>query len=288
MTIARIFGAPALAIALWLVFRARKQLAETTLLAAWRWLLGGLLLWISAWSLSRDWSGWWPGMQRWTDPLWYATAVLMLCPPIAVLGSRRPGARVWTWFILVPLLFVLGWPALAAWRPSEPLRPVQLETPSLVGYGLVLVMGVGNYLGTRFTLPALLYAAALILLVAPFWASVPGAVPDPPLARILATFSLSGAALVALLLVRRQSPTTGLERVWRDFRNWFGIVWALRIQERVNATAAKEQWPARVEQDRILWTQSPPDPAVQERLDQTIRWLLRRFVDDSWIDRRMK
>ena len=37
----------------------------------------------------------------------------------------------------------------------------------LAGYGLVLVMGTGNYLGTRFALSGLLVAAACLMVVCP-------------------------------------------------------------------------------------------------------------------------
>jgi hypothetical protein len=78
--------------------------------------------------------------------------------------------------------------------------------------------------------------------------------------------------------------------LWRDFRNTFGIVWANRIAERVNAEAAKGGWSVRLQPFGFVSTNpgAPVDLTIDAaKVDHTMRWLLRRFVDDEWIDARI-
>ena len=109
----------------------------------------------------------------WCDLLNYSVAVVMLCPGIAVLGARRPGATAWGFFVLIPLVLVLMWPAAASVRTLKSGAPLELEVPAVLGFAVVLVMSSGDYFGTRYTLPTMLFAAAEILLVAPLSSAVP-------------------------------------------------------------------------------------------------------------------
>jgi hypothetical protein len=82
------------------------------------------------------------------------------------------------------------------------------------------------------------------------------------------------------------------DRLWREFRDQFGLFWALRLQERVNAVAATENWPF-----VLTWTglveraTGQPllavDPAIEPALRTTIKGLLRRFVSGAWIAARL-
>ena len=101
-------------------------------------------MWGAAWSLSAFCFADRPVVH---DQLWYWTAVVSLVPPIAVLGAKRPGSEAWNFFVLVPLVLVLGWPALTVWTAAGP-GALRVETPVLIGFVLVLVMGCGNYIAT--------------------------------------------------------------------------------------------------------------------------------------------
>jgi hypothetical protein len=221
------------------------------------------------------------------DHLWYAAAVVALCPAIAVLGSRRPGIRVWTGFILVPLLFALGWPVMTLWVQGSEVRGLQLETPQVVGYLLVLVMGAGNYFGTRHTFSGMSYFAANTLLVLSSSSACPVWLSD----RWWSRLGAMGCMALAVVTAGRTAlqSTSGLDRfdrLWLDFFDQFGVVWGRRIQDRVNFVAAKEGWPARLELHGIVWN-SASDPSTEARIEHTFRWLLRRFVDPEWIDARL-
>ena len=138
-----------------------RNLQNTTLLPAGCWAITGLATWWTAVLCeSLQFTG--PGL---VDLLFYTTSVLLLCPGIAVLGARRPGYRIWNFFVLLPLIAVQIFPAIAGTQFLHAANPFRLDVPSLLGFHLVLVMGTANYFGTRFTLPAVLHMSTLVLIV---------------------------------------------------------------------------------------------------------------------------
>ncbi|MEX2286003.1 MAG: hypothetical protein WD648_02870 [Planctomycetaceae bacterium] len=324
----KVLGTLGLAAVLATVWRAKREVAATTLKDAWWWLMAASLLWTGAWFISSIWDG---SDRAIADRIWYAIAVVMLCPPVAVLGARRPIVRVWTWFVLLPLLLVLGLPLAVGWGSGPPYPPLELELPATLGCVLVLVMGAGNYFGTRFTLASLLFATSLLLLVVPLSAVVPDVGLSPERARMWATVAIGSAAMSA----RHQSSRDGsmrnpLDRLWLDFRDSFGIVWAKRLQDRINQTARDERWPVRLEMHELVESQSGETPLPSReglgdfgelsrvegqslqsthpisnftrepvgsskatsrqsaQVEHTFRWLLRRFVESEWIDARLQ
>ena len=281
--------AGALATGLWNWRHTHDRIGGTTLLSGWRWsfIAGGA--WWLTWCLTSFWK------TAYADQLWYLTAVLALCPPLAVLGAKQPMSRVWTPFVIVPLILALGWSALAsAWEQRAGPHAWQLEEPVILGYALVLLMTAGNHLTTRFAGPVLLWAVALVLVVLPVS-------PVAPLVLLDARSQLRGVASVLLvgavfwllrLLKRPWEGDTPLDRLWREFRDLFGVAWARRIQDRMNDLAVQHGWPVRLHPEGFAPAQSatPADaaaPAPALSPDQALRWLLRRFADDNWINRRL-
>ena len=256
------------------------------------------------------------------DRLWYFCSVLMLCPAIAVLGARKPGVQAWNWFVLVPLVLVLGFPAMALRGSSSLTAGLQMELPAAMGFGLVLVMGAGNYFGTRFTLAAGLSSLSLLLIVGSVTSSVSEFFPSEVHSRIGGTFCLSAAFITAArrtkrthrywISLKKSTPAVANSRgaesetnplltlpathllnpIWIDFRDDFGIVWSRRIMDRINRTAEEEHWPIRLDLHGFLALDANMETEVSlqanERIEQVLRWHLRRFVDPEWIDRRSK
>lgn len=273
-----------------ILWRARRAGRSTTLTTARSWGMAAITVWVVVCGLTLA-TGTVSGPL--SDHLWYAVSVLLLCPPIAVLGARRPGSRVWNWFVLAPLCLVLGWPAATSWNSQFEMAALFVETPLLLGHLLVLVMGVGNYLGTRYTPAALLFGSAMLMLLAPFYADYETLF-SLPADRLRMTGSLLMAAAIwtAERVASSALPPPGFDRVWNDFRDSFGIVWARRIQDRINDTARKEKWPATLELHGFRWHESTSDSAAREaahrQIEHTLRWLLRRFVDPVWVDERLR
>lgn len=294
----------------WLiVIRSGPRFRETTLGAAWRWSVVAA----SCWSI-----GWFVDCccqlvsAAAADHVWYACAVLALCPPIAVLGSRRPGSRVWSQFIILPMILALFWPLLAVRLQGSELRGLHLEVPQLSAFILVLVMGVGNYCGTKYTLSALIYGAAVLANVISCSTSSAGMLGGRLEIREGSTLAMA-VAVSLLTYATRPMGANRFNRVWFDFFDTFGIVWGRRIQDRVNFVAKEQGWPVRLELDGFVETEpsagttSPslpksslltnlPDPSldhersdlVNARIEHTLRWLLRRFVEPTWIDARLE
>jgi len=272
------------------VLRVRVVLAKTTLVEAWWWGVLALAVWASTWLATELVP---VAREGLADQLWFASAVTMVSPFVAVLGARRPGSRVWSWFIVLPMMVVLFLPAVTAWNRDLHPTALRLEVPMLAGYGLVLLMGAGNFLGTRFAISAFLAALACLSVLWPISSLASWFPWDSRTTHAAATIGLCLAAWAGCWQAGRTSRArpNALENVWIDFRDFFGVVWGRRVLDRVNDAARQENWPVRLHLDGF----APVDPANETalspeqsgRIEQVMRWLLRRFVDPEWIDERM-
>ena len=154
-------------------------------------------------------------------------------------------------------------------------------------------MGAGNYFGTRFTLAAGLSALSLLLIVGSMTSSVSEFFPSTLNSRFGGTICLSAAFLTAACRSKRTLPTAHpMNQIWIDFRNDFGIVWSRRIMDRINRIANEEHWPVRLDLHGFLPTDANMETEVSlqanERVEQVLRWHLRRFVEPEWIDSRLE
>jgi hypothetical protein len=278
-----ILGAVSLLGILPVLLRLRGAVRGTTLVAAWNWAIAGWLVWEAAWIFTL-----FPVPAAIQDQIWYAAAILGLCPPISVLGAKRPGSRVWAAFVVLPLVLVFAWPAMVGWVHGFPPERLLLETPLLLGYGLVLLMGYGNYLGTRQSLSSLLFAISLGWLG---WQFADNPDPDQTRQPIIPTLIFVASVIIGrFTTTRTYDDSTNWDRLWREFQELYGIVWAKRIMDRVNFTARQEGWSARLGTQGLVWDANPTPPQTEHtmhRVDHTFRWLLRRFVDVQWIDERL-
>ncbi len=266
----------------------RKRVRSTTLLTAWNWASIAIAVW---------WLAWIAGFPATRIPpavgelIWYLAAILSLCPGIAILGARRPAVRVWTWFVLLPLVAVFIWPVLPGLIVSGPWVEPRLSLPMLLGFALVLTMGAGNFLATRYTFAAGLALIAVCCVIAPIGETNPlEAVPNTVL-RTVATGLLAAAVLLSRLQAARPTLARDCEdRLWFDFRDTFGFVWGRRILERINERAEAEAWVARLTEDGFHWIggRTPADEAAtRERIRHTFRWLMQKFADSDWVDSRI-
>ena len=216
------FGALVTAAGPWLWGWGRVR--STSLTHAWFWLLlGGVAV---ACLTPFAHAG---GPLR---PLRYVALVVLATFPLAVLGAVRPRLSAWS-FVLV------GWLAAA----SLPLLQVSWRSPAwyldgawLAFLGGVWIVGVVNYLPTRFGLPVSLVGCALGWNV---WQMRLGAETDPVLEIMLLQLALAGGAWWAWWLARRHEETreSDVDRLWFRVRNLFGVTWASRIQQQTQAAA---------------------------------------------------
>ena len=153
---------------------------------------------------------------------------------------------------------------------------------------LLILIGVGfvNFLPTRFWPAAILFATGQTLLLS---GSLPFGAPWFAADRLVGFFFVAAAILlVACGLPKSNRSASPLDRVWLDFRDAFGALWALRVAERINAAASMYDWNLSLKWSGFQFSGDLKDeedlpPAVLTSLNN----LLRRFVSPEWIASRL-
>jgi hypothetical protein len=186
---------------------------------AWSWL--ALVAWGVAVGTGRQGSS-------------YLALVLIGCAGIAVLGARRPGVVAWN-FVVLGLLVVLLLPVAEAAILGTPMRLGAFRTAFLT---VLLGVTVVNYLPTRLAFGAVLLGVGCALELHRLlsgWADTPVELWGLPFSAWCVGLA-PGAAWLGLRVRRRAE--TPVDRLWREFRDSFGLVWGLRLQEQFNRAAA--------------------------------------------------
>lgn len=275
----------ALAVGWWGLARARRRLHGTTLLAPWAW--SGVALTAVAGTeialrLSHHWAD---------DPLAghlrYLAGVATCCPPLALLGAKRPQNRAWQ-FIVFSLWVVLAMPVGEALL-NRPGSELVLHAGRRWFLALLIAMGAANRLATPVWPVGALYAAAQTLLL---WDQLPLLDNAGGASWPLAGLALLAAA-VAWPLCRSPNPqAASLDRLWLDFRDAYGSVWALRVMERFNSTADQQGHGRRLTWHGFtvaeLKARTPATPGAEGALPRDLRMLLLRFVSPEWIADRVR
>jgi hypothetical protein len=260
----------------------KPALRGTTLVAPWYWSAAALAS-ISATEIILAIAQSLPP-QPWVVPLRFAAAMTSFCPTMALLGAKRPQDRAWQ-FIVFALWVILSLPSL------EWLLFGVHEMHGARFWFLAILAGTGalNGTATRYWPSSWLVAVGQVALAMRYFAATQSWLseshgPQLGLAAIVAAWGLQAAGLP------RGRAAAGLDRVWLDFRDSFGVVWSLRVTERVNATAAMVGWPV-----KLGW-RGLRDPEglsggvsemTREVFEEVFRGLLRRFVSPEWIDKRL-
>ena len=187
------------------------------------------------------------------------------------------------------MLLVLEWPAISLMVTSEIEEPLVLQAPAVVGLFLVLLMGAGNYLGTRFTLAVILFALAEVCFVLSVCELRPESV-SPDTLRVVGCVPLLLSIFAVLYAFSTwRCSKLGIERVWADFRDSFGVVWSRRVAERFNLMAKRDKLEVRIQNDGIIINGDSgcsESTIEQSREEQILRWILKRFVDEPWLNHR--
>lgn len=267
-----------------IIASAWSRIAKTTLTGPWCWSLAALGAIGAIEGLIAG------GAIRQTAEAWrFAAAVGVFSPWMSLIGAKRPQDQPWH-FIIASLWAIQALPAAEALflRPGQPLAIIDFRA-----FFLMLLIGLSLliHLPTRFWLAALLAAAGQLLLL---WSYLPFDTHPPTAFQVVgATVFFLAAALVALLLVRRPPTAQAFDRLWRDFRDSFGALWAARVMERVNASATMYQWPVRLTwsgfraaEDLSRVAEIPP--SIAQDVQRVLINLLRRFVSHAWIEQRLQ
>jgi hypothetical protein len=220
-----------------------------------------------------------PGAERST----YVAILALLAAVVSVLNARTPGGKVWAGLmVLLVVVFLIPWlEEPTRLRRGQGLAQVHLDAPWTIFYGLLVIVGLTNYLPTRFGIAAatlgLAFGLEYLGLTRLDW----------PAARRATLWSwiawtLAVSVWVARWSARRDPTARGTcERLWLWFRDHWGVVWALRVRERFNRSAEISRWPV-----RITWFGlEPADPPANNTVadcppeaEAAFRGLIRRFA----------
>ncbi len=221
--------------------------------------------------------------RPWTGRITYLMVLALLAALISVLGARNPGGKAWAiLMVLLMLVFLIPWlEAGGRLRRAQGLGQVQLDSPWTVFYGLLVLAGVTNFVPTRYCGAALSVGAGFIVeylaLTRGEWTAATRAAAWPLVAWTLALGWFLGDRAA-----RRPSQGRGaLEDLWFWFRDHWGVVWGLRVQERFDRAAELAHWPARLTWFGLVSASAAAThgvPDLPEQAETTLRTLLRRFV----------
>jgi hypothetical protein len=191
---------------------------------------------------------------------------------VAVLGARRPHVFAWN-FVVLGLLAVMQLPLVESLVIGTDPR----DTLRIFFLAATLAVGICNYLPTR-SAPAIVLLAAVsarevISLFAPdTWA----------LRQELVLFHLLllMTPWAAWVCWRARSDRSEFDRMWLDFRDRMGLLWAQRVREQFNHAADHAGWTV-----RLAWRglhRTAPNvaipPAEQDAMLETLRAALKRFA----------
>jgi len=266
------------------------EVRGTTLIAPWLWAVVSGLAMLGV------------AIQGASEPLLnYAAACTTLLPAAAIYGAKRPQDRGWQW-IVAALLVMLLWPAGESWLLGQPF---DLTAQPMRSWFLIVLFVVqcGNWIVTSNVGPVLLLTVAQSLSL---WPQLPWAkaTSDP-------TTWYDGAMLLAMVpwwlrfnlrkftgpvessAVSTVFPTPRELNEWNKFRAAYGVVWALRVTERINEVAKLRRWPWRwswagavtveITQSAANSIPLPTEGNSSDRLVWQQLWenIFRRFLDTS-------
>ncbi len=103
--------------------------------------------------------------RPWTGRLTYLAVLAALAALTSVLNARAPGGRVWAGLMVVlVVVFLIPW-LEGPWRlrRAHGLELLHLDAPWTIFYGFLVLVGVTNYLPTRFGASASWLALGFIL-----------------------------------------------------------------------------------------------------------------------------
>lgn len=281
-SLAAALGAGSILLGLW---NYRAAIGETTLVSAGWWsaaataAIAGVELSHAAFGLANSW----------LEPLRFCVAALSFCPFVSVLGAKRPQHLAWN-FVVLSLWGIVSLSALTAVAMQRSGGFVLGDARAWLLWVLIL-MGLINYLPTGNRLAALLVALGQVILFASHLPLLRGVVliANLPAAPSLALFLFAIAAAVlrpGSKVEVQEAKVDAFDRLWLDFRNSFGLLWGLRLQERVNAASSAAKWDV-----ELQWHGFPAKgvPAKhREAVRQAMTGLLRRFVSHEWIAARLE
>jgi len=274
-----------LGIGLAILARSWAAIRWTTLVGPWMWSVLALVAWAGielAVAASLIGSGS-------SDSLRFAAIALSFCPIVGVLGAKRPQHVAWS-FVVLSLWAIVALPAAENFF-LHPGQRLSLGDARAWFLWILVLLGPINYVPTRFWLAALLFATGQVFALSPYLALVHRPLIESPtvvglvfvVAALLAAWTSAGQKRVVV---------SSFDRAWLDFRDAFGLLWGLRVQERVNAVALQNRFGTELTWSGLQAAQikdvaAEHDPTVDATLKTALKGILRRFAGNDWINERL-
>ena len=183
------------------------------------------------WSLAA-WAAWlWLAIVADSYSAYGATS-LTAAAGVAVLGARRPGVDAWN-AVVAGLVATLCLPLAQTFLVGNSWLHSDIWSAFRAVLMAVVIL---NFAASRAAL------GAVALIVACFFAII-GDDDHRHYFQIAVFFAGISPWLAWLPFVWRKSPADECERLIRDFRDRFGLMWLLRVQEQFNHAAKNSQLP---------------------------------------------
>lgn len=199
----------------------------------------------------------------------YLASLATIAGLVSVLNARRPGNAAWAMLmgLLVVVMLVPWLEGFGLAAGTDAWDRLRIEGVWALFFVLLTGVGVANYVPTRFGLAAVCLGAGLLLEAAALY-DVDATRAARGSMWVAYPVFLGAAFVVANWTARVVQPTvSGKNRLWTWFRDAWGVVWALRVQERLNRAAGLA---------------SGAEPSDRDL--ETLKALLRRFADKSRLD----
>jgi hypothetical protein len=258
----RLFGIAAILSLAYPLIRCWRRQRRASLRHAVLWFAAAWLGWFMAFLI--------PSFELPPAPWRYLALCLTAGALVAVLGARQPGMGAWN-FVVAGLLAILSLPLVEQpwsspqWRLDEP------RTLFLAG---ILAVGIVNYLPTRWVLVA---AAGGLWAGTELWHLVQAPEAGPSI-----VMAILFAALVWSACDRKPEAAGEFDALWLAFRDSYGLVWGLRVEEQFNHAAQHARLPVRLKWNgMVTLTDAAIDEHVRQEALRTLEAVLKRFVTSS-------
>ena len=266
-----------------------SSVRRTTLVYPWLWTMVSLVT-VAGVEIMAGLALWPHGSVR-LEAYRYIATMSTFCPGIALLGAKRPQDTVWQ-SVVFSLWVILALPGVQ----TILLQHSALRIPGIESWFMLilLIVTAANSIPTRFWPSVILVLVSQWLLLGEY---LPVGTPPSGTAFRLAGLcsGLLAIGLVAARFPKYRASANELDRLWTDFRNTYGMLWALRVSERINAAATHSGWNVSLTWNGFEFAEltvdassAAPIPAAADTaaVSKTFRALLRRFVSKQWIAER--
>lgn len=203
-------------------------------------MAAGLIPWIVAVRRNRDttlrhalgwaiaaWIAWGWALIAWDFTARYVALTLTGCAGVAVFGARRPGVAAWH-FVVAGLLAIMLLPLAEGQLTGAAVPLDTIRTTFLIGLcGAV----IANYLPTRLGIAVLALSAGIGLAMRQL-------LTGDSQWRDAAALVIAAVPWLGWIGFARRAQESTVNQKWRDFRDRFGVLWSLRVQDQFNRAAA--------------------------------------------------